>query len=374
MHIGIDIRCLSEEHASGIGEYTYNLVKHLLQIDQQNQYFLFYNANRRPLKYTFSGNNVEVKQFKFPNKLFNLSQRFLRWPNLDRLLGGVDLFIMPNFLFLSLSNQCKKIIIVHDLSFELYPEFFTLKNRLWHKLIQPKKLCQQADKIIAISENTKQDLVELYDLSAKKIACINPGINDLFFAPINQADLIAVEQKYKLPEKFILYLGNLEPRKNIPALIRAFEKISDPDVALVLAGSRAWKYEAIDSAWRQSQKRSLIKFLGYVEQKDKPALYKLAKLFVYPSIYEGFGLPPLEAMACGTPTIGSFASSLPEAVGDGGVLVDPNNISELAGIIDQVLSQSELAQSLSVRGQARARNFSWQNKAQEFLRQINAEL
>ena len=161
MRIGIDIRCLTEKYYSGISEYTYNLLNELLKIDQQNQYFLFYNASRSVTLPKFDYPNVEYKKYNYPNKIFNLSMTFLKYPAIDRLIGGVDVFLTPGFLFSHLSKKCRKILIIHDLSFEIYPDFFTFKKRLWHKLIRPKLLCQKADWLIAVSQNTKNDLVNL---------------------------------------------------------------------------------------------------------------------------------------------------------------------------------------------------------------------
>ena len=374
MKIGLDIRCLTESQYSGISEYTYNLLYHLFQVDHKNQYFLFYNSSKISTVPKFDFPNITYKEFKYPNKIFNLSLRLLKIAEVDKLIGGVDLYIVPNFVFLNLSNDCKKILIVHDLSFELYPEFFTFKQRLWHKLIGPKQLCQQSDKIIAISQNTKNDIVKLYKIPEKKIQVVHQGINQLFFQPITDADKNKIKEKYKLPQNYIFALGNLEPRKNLQTLISAFEKISDPDTYLVIAGGAGWKNKNIYKLQKKSSKKNRIKFLGYVDSADKPALYALAKVFVYPSIYEGFGLPPVEAMACGTPIITSFSSSLPEAVGDAGLMIDPNNINELADTINKVLTDEQLAAKLIAKGKTRSQQFNWKKGSAEILDIINNKI
>lgn len=376
MRIGVDIRCLMESQYSGISEYTYNLLKHLFEVDQKNQYFLFYNLAKAPAQMPdFKFPNVEFKEFKYPNKLFNLSLRFLKIAEIDKMIGGVDLFLIPNFLFLNLSPNCKKVLIVHDLSFELYPEFFTAKKRLWHKLIGSKQLCQQVDIIIAISENTKNDIIKLYKISPEKIKVIYPGISEIFFQPISESEKERVKAKYKLPDNYIFYLGNLEPRKNVESIILAFEKLYQmPDAIshkLIIAGGQAWKYKNIYKLWQNSPIKDQIKFLGYVDTADKPVLYNLAKLFVYPSIYEGFGLPPVEAMACGTPVITSFSSSLSEAIGEAGLLIDPNNINELVEVINQVLINQNLATKLKEKGLAQSKKFTWEKPTREIFEIIN---
>lgn len=367
MRIGFDIRCLMEKNYSGISEYTYNLLQHLLKIDHENQYILFYNSSKQPNVPEFNFPNVSFKEYKYPNKLFNLSLRFLKIAEIDKMIGGVDVFIVPNFLFLNLSKHCRKILIVHDLSFEIYPEFFTFKKRLWHDLIGPKQLCEQADTVVAISENTKNDIIKIFEINPEKIKVIYPGVAEKFFEPITDEQKNYVKEKYNLPGKYIFYLGNLEPRKNVETLLKAFEKLQDKNIHLVLAGSKAWKYKNINTLYNNSTAKNRINFLGYVSAEDKPALYSLAQAFIYPSIYEGFGLPPLEAAACGTPVISSFNSSIVEAVGDSGLLIDPNNYNELAQVIDSLLADQKLKATLSQKGRRNAENFKWDKTSTQIL-------
>lgn len=372
MRIGVDVRCLMESQYSGISEYTYNLLTNLLRQDQRNEYVLFYNSAQAVSIPDFPYPNVTVKAFQYPNKLFNLGMRFLKFTAVDRLIGGVDVFLTPNFLFLNLSNRCRKVLIVHDLSFDLYPEFFTLKKKLWHRLIGPQALCRQADVIIAISKNTKQDLINRYQLEPKKIKVIPPGISEKFFEPIDPGQIDTVKKKYLLPPRYLFTLGNLEPRKNITTLIQAFEKMKPSDCRLLIAGGRGWKYRQLYQQWRRSPARDRIVFLGYVDAADKPALYRLATMFVYPSIYEGFGLPPIEAMAAGTPVITSFGSSLPEAVGDAALMVDPYNVEELTQVMQQLADDQGLAAELVKRGKQRSQSFHWQPAAKAILEIINS--
>lgn len=374
MKIGVDIRCLMEPQYSGISEYTYNLLKNIFQTDSTNQYILFYNSSKQPNVPDFDFPNVEFKEYKFPNKIFNLSLRFLKIVEIDKLIGGVDVFLIPNFLFLNLSKNVRKILIVHDLSFELYPEFFTIKKRLWHKLIGPKQMCEQADTIIAISENTKNDIIKIFGIDLNKIKVIYPGIANNFFEQINDTKKTEVKKKYNLPDNYIFYLGNLEPRKNVETLLKAFELVENKNIHLVLAGSKAWKYKNINKLYNNSKAKKRIKFLGYVDTADKHALYSLASAFVYPSIYEGFGLPPLEAAASGTPVISSFNSSLVEAVGDSGLLIDPNNYNELAKVIDKLLSDKKLQDNLSEKGLKNVEKFKWSRASKDISKIITDQL
>ena len=317
--------------------------------------------------------NVELKSFRFPNKLLNLSLWYLGYPKLDVLVGGTDVFFLPNLNFASFSNKTQVILTAHDLSFEMFPEMFSLKQRLWHYLLHFRRLTKRADKIIAVSESTKDDLISHYGLSEKKITVIHSGVGEeLTVMSRNDPRLLAVKEKYRLPYKFILYLGTIEPRKNILALIQSYEMLlrEHPALekyALVIAGTKGWKYEAIFEAIRTSPVREKIILPGFIADEDKAALYNLASVFVYPSFYEGFGFPILEAMACGVPVITSHSSSLPEVVGKAGMMVDPYQPEELLRALEGLLSDSHLGAKLIVEGKKRAELFTWQKTAKETL-------
>jgi glycosyltransferase involved in cell wall biosynthesis len=393
MHIAIDIRSLMESKRSGVAEYTQNLIEKLLKIDLQNQYFLFYNSlsDVRDNLPKWNQANVHLCGFRYPNKLFNLALKLLNYPKLDQLilknskpnLSGIeglkiknfriDLLFIPNLNFIAVSPNCKKITTVHDLSFERYPAFYSLKRRLWHKIINPKKLISSSDQIIAVSENTKKDLIDLYKIPVEKIKVIYSGISEEFKPTTNQEKINQIRKKYDLPDNFIYYLGNLEPRKNIEGLIQAFEilkssnKLSPASYRLIIAGSPSWSFKSIYKFLKKNKFKNEIKLIGYVEPKDKPYLYNLAKLFVYPSFYEGFGFPPLEAMASGTPVIASLAPSLGEIIGPGGLLVDPYNTNEIAEAMIQILNNKKLKNSLIEKGLKQAKKFSWEQCALETL-------
>jgi glycosyltransferase involved in cell wall biosynthesis len=382
MNIGIDARTLLENYYSGVNFYTFNLLKNLFELDQENQYRLFSNSlkNKKGLKIFNNYSNIENHHFTWPNKLLNFSFTFFNSPKVDRLIGKIDLFFLPNINFLAIDKKVPLITTIYDLSFERYPEFYSQKSNLWHKIINPQKLLRQSQKIITISESSKKDLIELYKIPAEKIEIIYPAVGKEF-RPLAQDDkrLKEVRQKYNLPENFILYLGNLEPRKNVEGLIQSFEEFYrnyqdklDCDLFLVIAGQSAWKYQTIFKLAEKSARREKIKFLGYVAESDKPALYNLSKIFVYPSFYEGFGLPPLEAMACGTSVVTSANSSLPEVVGDGALLVNPYKLNELIDAFYQLLVDESLAKILRERGLIQAKKFSWPESAGKLLAIFNS--
>jgi glycosyltransferase involved in cell wall biosynthesis len=382
-----------------VPHYAYNLLKQLFKIDSENKYFLFFNKfggsskvlkEFPQIKELINKENVKLIGFGFPNKLLNFSLRFLKYPKLDKLIekkinSKVDIWFSPNPGFVNLSNDCKFILTIHDLSFERYPEFFAgkgnlgigyIRGRFWHKYVGVKKLCCQADKIIAVSESTSADLEDVYGIECRKIKVVYEGTN------MNQESRIknqeSVRQKYDLPEKFILFLGTLEPRKNIAAIIQAFEvlntKYQIQNTNLVITGKKGWLYDDLFKlaenvgAGHCPGLKDKIKFIGYVDEADKSALYNLASLFVFPSFYEGFGLPPLEAMSCGCPVIASTAFALSEVVGDAGILVDPYNINDLAEAMKLVLNNEELKNRLIQKGIKRAKLFNWERAAQESLK------
>lgn len=405
MKIGVDIRVFAKGTRTGVEDYTINLLSHLLPIDKSAcpaaagvKYRLFYNGFRRP-KLDFDWlklSNVKLKIWRIPNRIFDLFLRFLKFPKLDKILGKVDVFLSPHFLLTPLSKGIKRIIVFYDLAFVRFPEFFSLRKLLWHRFIYSKKQAQKADLIIAISQSTKEDLINLYKINPEKIKVIYPGI-DKKFRPINKNNphLLEVKKKYKLPDKFILYFGTIEPRKNILGLIEAFEQIKKtPDLQervqwqgfegmvksykkkifdfsnlkLVIAGAKGWLYNDVFKKARISQSNKDIIFTGFIDEEDKSYLYNLAEVFVYPSFFEGFGLPPLEAMACGLPSIVSNKSSLPEVVGQGAIMIDPHNIDEISFVIKTILESHDLRDYLRKQGLIRAKQFNWDKGAKEFLK------
>lgn len=378
--IGIDVRCLTEGRRTGVEEYTINLLKEVFRLDTQNEYCLFFNSwknSRADLDWLQKFPQVKLFKFKIPNKILNFCFWYLNWPKIDRLLGGVNVFFMPNLTFAAVSQKTKLIITLHDLSFERYPEMFSWKRRLWHYLVEPRKLCRRAEKIMAVSESTKNDLASLYKIAPEKINVIYNGLADKFrVIDRNDKRLIVVKEKYQLPYRFILYLGTIEPRKNISSLIRAFNQLKTQAQAennaelskykLVLAGQDGWLMKDI---WREidaSPYRADILQINFVAEVDKEYFYNLSSLFVYPSFFEGFGFPPLEAMRCGVPVITANCSSLPEVVNGGGIMIDPHRPSEIAVAMQEILTNQDLRDKLIQKGLEQSQKFDWHKSAKKF--------
>lgn len=371
MKIGIDIRTLMDRHYSGVPEYSLNIIKNLIKIDRENEYILFFNSFKDISMDIpeFLAPNVSIVRTKYPNKLFSLSMKIFKYPKLDKLCK-VDVFFMPHMNFASFSADAKKVITIHDLSFLRYPEFFSFKKNIWHRLVDIKKDLKSFDKIIAISENTKDDIVELCSVAEEKIEVISSGIADDFKVfPKDEPKLKIVKEKYKLPDKFIFSLGNIEPRKNIEGIISAFElmqnKGEQSDCHLVFAGAFGWKYKKIIKKWEKSAYKNKIHFLGFIDREDKPYLYNLASIFVYPSFYEGFGFPPLEAFASGLACISSANSSLSEVTKDAALLVDPYNTELLASTINSLLGSPKLRQNCINKGLKIVDTYKWDRSARE---------
>jgi len=374
MKIGIDIRSLMSGEYSGVPEYTVNLLQALLKIDTENEYKLFYNSWKKAKTslLQFESDRVSLVKTKFPNKLFNfLFQKILKIPKIDQLLQ-VDLFFMPNIGFVALGGSSKSIITVHDLSFVRYPEFFSFKRRLWHRAVNIKKLLSSFDKIVSVSQHTKDDLIDLFGIDEKKISVIHSAINSGFQKEIDTSKRRAVRIKYKLPKNFIFSLATIEPRKNLESIIEAYVEyvLDNPnadEISLVIAGAEGWKKRKILKTLRKSKLRNRIHLIGYVDKEDKKILYSLSKLFIYASYYEGFGFPPIEAMALGCPSIVAANSSLPEVVGEGAFLVNSFKISEIEQAIRLVLSEEEYRKELILSGLKCSKKYNWDESARRYL-------
>jgi glycosyltransferase involved in cell wall biosynthesis len=375
MKIAVDIRVLMDQQYSGISEYVYYLLRSWLDDHPEHEYIFYYNSWRPLPREIFSWvkGRATFKKTRWPNKIFNYFFQFLcRRPKLDRLVGPVDIFWSPHLNFSNFGEPATlKVLTVHDLSFLRYPEFFTWRKNFWHRFLRLKKLVAQYDFIVAISENTKQDLIELLGVPAEKIKVIYSGVNK-DSVTLTPEEIRNFRVKNDLNSHFILYLGAIEPRKNVQGLIEAYERLRDKrldlsNYHLVLAGAKGWKNRAIYRQASDSLYKDDIKFLGYVSREERNWLYDQATIFVYPSYYEGFGFPPLEAMSHGQPTITSDASAIPEVVGDAAITVNPYSVIDLAHALETLLEDESLRRYFSERGRARAAWFSWSETAKNYF-------
>jgi glycosyltransferase involved in cell wall biosynthesis len=284
-------------------------------------------------------------------------------------------------------NPCPTVVTIHDISFEHYPQFFSPRDRLILKTLVPLS-ARRAAHILTVSQHAKREIVERYGLPPDKITVTYEAAGAQFRPVDDPAAAQAVRAKYAIPNgPFVLALGNLQPRKNIARLVAAFAQVaaqqqspnhlitqSSDHPSLVIAGKAQWRESEIHQSVQQAGLAGRVIFPGYVDDADLPALYSTATVFVYPSLYEGFGLPPLEAMACGAPVISSNAASLPEVVGDAALCIDPTDTESLAQALVDVLAHSELRADLRAQGLRRAAGFSWERCAAETLRAYQVAL
>ncbi len=367
MHIGIWYTPALRQRA-GIGRYTRGIVSALAKLDSPHRYTLVV-SNDSPLK------NLPQFPENFSVKVLPFSERWLTilWYRanlplwIDRWAGRFDLFHSPDFVLPPLASA-PGLLTVHDLSFMKHPDGALPKLRDWLLRVVPKSV-SRAVHILADSESTSRDLQELLHVPAEKISVVGAGVEPRFHPVTDEAVRAAVRRKYNLPENYVLGVGTLEPRKNFTGLIAAFNQIAAdaPELHLVIAGGKGWLYEPIFAAAEASPARERIHLIGFVADDDLPALYSMARVFAYPSFYEGFGIPILEAMACGTPVITADNSSLPEVGGDPVLLVDADDIDTLAQSILLVHTTDHFRERCVPKGIERAAQFTWERAAQKLL-------
>lgn len=369
MRIGVDMRALEGAPKGGVAQYIRNLTPALVRSAPSHEFLLFTNSYRADCGWldAYRAPNVLLRPFSYPNKLLFASTRLLSRPRIDQLLGGVDVFFSPHTLPAPLSPGVGRVAVFHDLSFERFPEFFDRRRRLWHRGVGVRAQARTADALIAVSRSTKVDLQERYGIEEQRIRVIYPGLPTIA-APSPSARTLLGSMGVHAP--YILSVCTVEPRKNLVTLVRAFERFRRSGggaYTLVLAGPKGWLWEETLAEVEKSSFREDIVVLGEVASEVMGQLYADAALFVYPSFYEGFGFPPLEAMAHGVPLIASMTSSVPEVVGEAALLVDPNRVDMLASLIAEVLSDKDLAAELSAAGRRRAQQFSWEKTAEETI-------
>lgn len=364
MKITIDLRGLQGNEPSGVGYFTLQVVERLLEQDKYNKYLLYYNAFKKKVFGRFHFVNVEYKQTRIPNRILNFCFKFFKVPKFESLAGETNAVFMPNWNIISLRSTTKLILVVHDLSPVVMPEMYSWKSRIWHWVINIPALCKRADKILAVSEFTKKALIEKLKVDPQKITVGLEGVDhERYNNSLSESKLRHVRNIYNLPGQFICFIATIEPRKNLERLIEAFEQL-DYEGSLVIIGKLGWKYSQVLSRINNSSKAKNIFYLGYVPESDKPYVIKLSDVFAWPSLYEGFGLPVLEAMAVGTPVLTSNVTSLPEVVGDCGLMVNPYQVADIKNGLQKLLDEPNLREQFIKKGLDHARQFTWDHTAQ----------
>jgi glycosyltransferase involved in cell wall biosynthesis len=371
MRISIDAGVLLKER-SGVGQYLYNLINGLGAVDTTNEYRLLYGSYGRSIRNLprFPYLNFSCQRIPCPAKLLKLASGVGRWrlPAFGQLFGSADVFHWPNYLLIP-GGSGKHIITICDLTFLMFPAYHP-PFRVQAYSAGITRSAARADAIIVISQHTKQDVLRHLRVPEEKIHVVYCAPSPRF-QPILPHDGAPVLSNYFLQrQKYVLFVGNIEPRKNIVRLLEAYARLTTRwrhAYPLVLVGGRGWRNKDIYKKIEELSLEQDVRFLGYVPDDILPALMSGAAFFVYPSLYEGFGMPPLEAMACGTPVITSNASSLPEVVGDAALLIDPHDVEGLTEAMHRALKQRGLREELRERGLARAKLFSWEKTACQTL-------
>ena len=367
MHVCFDYSAALQQSA-GIGRYGREMLPRLRDALLPDSLSLF--ANDVP-RLAIPAELDTYERFTVPwnNKQWRLrvAVDYLRGRDRDALLPQVDLFFAADHL-LPRFRSIRSIINIRDLSFVLFPRYHTRYSRTFQRLLMPR-FAHHATHIVVPSRSTQQDVQAHYAVPPERITVIPEGVDDQFRRPVDTNERARIRHAYDLPHPYVLYVGTLEPRKNIGGLVDAFaEVVRSSDGApldLVLAGKLGWLHEPILERIAASGLGERVRRIGYVAEGDLPALYATAELFAFPSWYEGFGLPPLEAMACGTPVVSSNAGSLAEVVGDAGLLVDPGSPRELTAAIRAVVEQPDLRARLGHAGRQRAAAYTWERTAHE---------
>ena len=371
MNICLDLSAAVHQRA-GIGRYAQELTVALTTLAPEHTYTAFFNraAEARPDPAVAALPRLPVPWGDKPWRLRVMLAHLLHRPQ-DVLLPGVDLFHGADHLLPCL-DRIPSVFTLYDLTYLAVRQAHTTLNRLYLTLMVPRFL-QAARAIIVISESTQRDALNRYPGDANKFHVIYGGVSRKF-CPAAPHAVAAVRQRYGLPEQFILAVGTIEPRKNYETLLVAYRALRErgQTVGLVIAGKKGWRSEAFFRQLHDLGLEDQVCLLGYVADVDLPALYTAAEVFAFPSLYEGFGLPALEAMACGTPVIASNTSSLPEIVGDAGLLVAPHDIAGLTTAIEAGLRDAALRADLRARGLTQAGRFTWEATAQATLQVYQA--
>lgn len=357
---------------SGIGVYAYEITKHLRQFEQLDAYVQVFNLmNKEDMDIELNG--LEFKKDISTTMSYAIYRRIwhyipIKYNTLFKEQGDIyhffDYIVPPRI-------KGKVITTIHDMTYELYPETMqkTTRDRIKKDIYYS---IERADEIITISESTKKDMKDILNIPEDKIEIVPPGVDfHKFHREYEEPQIKQVRQKYNLPDEYILYMGTLEPRKNIETIIEAFAMLKRESdyvvdkVKLVIAGKKGWLYETIFNKVNELGLEKQVVFTDYVSEVDKPIIYQLAKIFIFPSIYEGFGIPVIEAMAASVPVITSNVSSLPEVAGDAAILIHPTDIVKMAEGMHTVLTNEMLSQEMVEKGWIQAQKFNWSSSAKQ---------
>jgi len=360
MKIAIDARKWRDY---GIGTYVRNLVRHLATLDRETTYFLFCDRADEPTLRDLAENFVPVVE---DSAGYSVREHFTIPVKLHRL--GVQLLHSPHYV-LPLLCRTRSIVTIHDCIHLLFPQY--LPNRMAYQYARAMmgNAVRRSDLVLTVSEASRRDILRFYPRAdPDRLQVIPNAIDEAILDDPGEEEMERVQERYQIRGRFVLYAGNIKPHKNLERLVAAFGLIKQrpghEDVKLLIIGDEINRYGSLRRRVETAGVRQDVRFFGFVPSKTLSALYRLASVFAFPSLYEGFGLPPLEAMACGTPVVTSRISSLPEVVGDAALLVDPYSTEDIAHGLERVLGDEGLRGELSTRGRARVKQFSWERSVE----------
>ena len=354
MRIGIDARKL---HDFGIGTYIRNLLRHLARLDGDTEFVVLAHPADCEAVGSLGENFRAVPEWAAN---YSVAEQ-IRIP-LALRRERVMLFHAPHYVLPPLV-RCRSVVTIHDCIHLMFPQYLPGRLALVYARTSIALASRRATRVLTVSESSKRDILRFVDVPTDKIDVIYNAYDERFGVEPREEDVIRVRERYQLHDEFVLYAGNVKPHKNLERLIEAFDLVRKrglDHLKLVLIGDEISRYAALRRAVHSHQLHKYVRFLGYLPEETLAVMYRLAGVFVFPSLYEGFGLPPLEAMASGTPVVTSNVSSLPEVAGEAAVLVDPYRPEAIADGIERVLSDETLRRDLRAKGLARARQFSWE--------------
>jgi glycosyltransferase involved in cell wall biosynthesis len=369
MKIAIDVSLAAGESA-GVGTYTRGLLEGLAAIDAENEYLLYSYVD-----FPASSHRLFPQKPNFALRMLPLGEEHWAhiWSRADlppkEALHGVDILHSP-FFNAPREHYGALVVTIYDVSFLLQPQFHTEANRL-HCLQGTLNAALYADRIITISIQTKKDLMAYFSIPEERIRVIHPAHRTIYYPERDTGVIRGALERLGIYHNFILCVGSLEPRKNLKTLLEAYAiyvKRYAAGELLVIAGGKGWLSDNLADFVAGLGLAGRVKFIGYAQEADLRVLYSAARLFVYPSLYEGFGLPPLEAMACGAPVITSNTSALPEVVGDAALLIDPHSSEDLSEAMRAVLADGEMRSTMRRQSLERATLFSWERAAADTLK------
>lgn len=360
----------AHEQGGGIGRYVRELVAALAREQTPHRYPLFVAGARRSELPALPSPAFTWHPTRITPRWFARLWHRARLPlPVETFTGPVDLYHATDFTLPPVLPGTKTLLTVHDLSFVRVPDSASPPLKAYLDVVVPRS-AQRADHILADSQATRNDLIELYGIAPEKITVLLSGVDARFQPVTDAAARAAVREKYDLGERpYIFTIGTVQPRKNYARLMQALARLraGGQDVTLVIAGGKGWLEDPIYAAMDELKLRGHVYFIGFANDADLPALYSEARALAFPSLYEGFGLPILEAMACGTPVATANVSSMPEAAGDAALLIDPHDVDALTDALDRLLRDESLRTDLIARGHAQAARFTWKRAAQELI-------